>query len=609
MPLEAPTVPADGFESFDVLYAHVNPSAKEQGYAIVKVRCSDYKNGAPRRYDLSCVHGANKKETRGVGLRDTSTIKTSCPWRAKAVQRVLAGDRWIFEVMVNQHNHEAQDPVAYPSHRKRTWTEAQKDKIRQIFKTTATGSRGVAALMRELYPDQEWHRRDIENEMTQANAEALGGYTPTQALIKHFTDTGIKHFVRQLSGHVTALIWTYPWCEKAWKRFPDVLNLDNTYKTNRFDMPFLNVTGVTNLHTTFNVAFAIVNKEDEEAYTLVDPSISKSSGVAKNCPPSKSCLWHVFKNRTRARSKRKLELGPDGQQPSQQALREQEEEGNHVDPTFRDLIAEAPVIGPPLSIQDTEDTPAGFLSVWKACVYASTIDDFQMAWQQLIDQFAEHQEPAVSYILSTYFPWRKHFLECFTRQNRNFGVRVTSRTEGSHKEVKSYLLNSRAELRFLASRVEQLVKDQEASYNAKKGEEATRQLGQYSSCRWMGDLRYRLSRKALGLVAQQHRICHSRVKSDLGQTASQRHREPPPECTGAFHQQFGLPCSHDIERKLRSNQELSYLDTHPHWHLEVSLAANDPFAAIEEPLVGITRRGRPTVSQEEILRRFDTPWR
>lgn len=32
-------------------------------------------------------------------------------------------------------------------------------------------------------------------------------------------------------------------------------------------MLFLNVTGITNIHTTFNVAFAIVNKEDEEAYT------------------------------------------------------------------------------------------------------------------------------------------------------------------------------------------------------------------------------------------------------------------------------------------------------------------------------------------------------
>ena len=60
------------------------------------------------------------------------------------------------------------------------------------------------------------------------------------------------------------------------------------------------------------------------------------------------------------------------------------------------------------------------------------------------------------YILTTYFPWRKHFCVCYTSQNRNFGIRVTSRTESSHKEIKSYLLNSTAELRFLATRVEQL---------------------------------------------------------------------------------------------------------------------------------------------------------
>lgn len=41
--------------------------------------------------------------------------------------------------MVSQYDQEAQDPVAYPSHRKRTWTVAQKDKIRQIFNTMATG--------------------------------------------------------------------------------------------------------------------------------------------------------------------------------------------------------------------------------------------------------------------------------------------------------------------------------------------------------------------------------------------------------------------------------------------------------------------------------------
>lgn len=102
--------------------------------------------------------------------------------------------------------------------------------------------------------------------MRKAKAEALGGYTPTQALLKHFADTGIKHRVRQLQGRVVALVWTYPFCEGMWQRFPDVISIDNTYKTNRFQMPFLNVTGITNIHTTFNVAFGVVNKEDEDAY-------------------------------------------------------------------------------------------------------------------------------------------------------------------------------------------------------------------------------------------------------------------------------------------------------------------------------------------------------
>jgi hypothetical protein len=31
-------------------------------------------------------------------------------------------------------------------------------------------------------------------------------------------------------------------------------------------MPFLNVTGITNIQTTFNVAFGVANKEDEDAY-------------------------------------------------------------------------------------------------------------------------------------------------------------------------------------------------------------------------------------------------------------------------------------------------------------------------------------------------------
>ena len=42
--------------------------------------------------------------------------------------------------------------------------------------------------------------------------------------------------------------------------------MDNTYKTNRFRMPFFNITGITNTNLTFNIAFALLDGEDEGEY-------------------------------------------------------------------------------------------------------------------------------------------------------------------------------------------------------------------------------------------------------------------------------------------------------------------------------------------------------
>lgn len=185
-----------------------------------------------------------------------------------------------------------------------------------------------------------------------------------------------------------------------------------------------------------------------------------------------------------AEVKLKWQWADDQRPQQQQGARGAHEEEDHVDPTFRDLIApainEAPITNSSrVPLSDVPNNPSGFISLWKACIYAPTINEFETAWEELIRRFAEEQEPAVSYILTTYFPWRKHFCVCYTSQNRNFGIRVTSRTESSHKEIKSYLLNSTAELRLLATRVEQLVKDQQARYAAAEAEQAARQLEQY----------------------------------------------------------------------------------------------------------------------------------
>ena len=269
MPLEPPeNLPIEGFEALDSLLSFVNASAKQQGYAIVKQRSTNYKDGVPRRVDLVCEFGGTPKPHRGTGLRNASTRKTECPWKAKALLRAGTDPkRWFFELQDAAHNHEpSAHPSVHPTHRKRTWTEAQSAEI-QDYLQLAPGAREITALLRKRYPDQVWDRRDIYNERLKARGNELDIYTPTQALIRQLQEANFKHTVLyDEENRLRAVFWSLPWCERQWERFPDIVSLDNTYKTNRFRMPFLNITGITNINTTFCIAFALVSAEDEEAY-------------------------------------------------------------------------------------------------------------------------------------------------------------------------------------------------------------------------------------------------------------------------------------------------------------------------------------------------------
>ncbi|PTB81676.1 hypothetical protein M440DRAFT_1435400 [Trichoderma longibrachiatum ATCC 18648] len=77
--------PPEGiFRTFDDLMASVQRVAKDQGYGIVKLRASNYRDGKPTRYDLVCDRGGVKYNSTAK-KRNPSTRKIDCPFRAKAV--------------------------------------------------------------------------------------------------------------------------------------------------------------------------------------------------------------------------------------------------------------------------------------------------------------------------------------------------------------------------------------------------------------------------------------------------------------------------------------------------------------------------------------------
>lgn len=98
----------------------------------------------------------------------------------------------------------------------------------------------------------------------------------------------------------------------------DVLFLDCTYKTNKFKMPLLHITGVTCLGTNFEVALCFLPDEKQASYEIALDSLQTLCGIAGVLPrvfitdkeaalknalrrlwpniPQRLCSWHVFNN-------------------------------------------------------------------------------------------------------------------------------------------------------------------------------------------------------------------------------------------------------------------------------------------------------------------------
>ena len=103
---------------------------------------------------------------------------------------------------------------------------------------------------------------------------------------------------------------------------------------------------------------------------------------------------------------------------------------------------------------------------------------------------------------------------------------------------------------------------------------------------WPGDIRSKLTRKAVKMVVKQRELL----------LKAHRHNpsiaDPLPACTNSFTKQFGLPCAHRIKDVLFRNEPLDYMMAHKHWHLGHNRAVENPYLRILDPLISIPR-GRP----------------
>lgn len=188
-------------------------------------------------------------------------------------------------------------------------------------------------------------------------------------------------------------------------------------------------------------------------------------------------------------------------------------------------------------------------------------------------------------------PVRAQWARCFIRKYRNFGIRVTSGTEASNNNVKSYLLNGMSHLYRLVEAIQDMIRDQERDFTHACAEDEVLTAREYlgSSSEYLGELRTAMSSKGLGLITKQYRLARKAMP-----TGKNPFPDPLGDCSEdcSVSTELGIPCCHQIYSKIVSGTPFTKWDVHPRWRLRQS-TSRDPYRRILDPRIATTLRGRP----------------
>ncbi|EWZ28288.1 hypothetical protein FOZG_17994 [Fusarium oxysporum Fo47] len=544
-PIPNPPIPGDAAPSAEVLFNWVNTFAKAHGFGIVRRNAYSYK-GRKIRYSFQCDRFGEPRPTEGVGIRQRKSRKCGCKWMV--VAEALEEDKWLLRRHPNpehsQHNHgRSIGPSAHPSHRRLT-TDIRAT-VESTSRRVGIRARDVRAVVQEQHPESVFTRKDIYNARSLINRDKLDGYTPTAALIKLFDEREIPYLVKWADDNpnrLLGLVWTFPYCLQMWKRFPEVISFDNTYNTNRFKLPLFQATGQTclgrtALDPTTRYYYHRLRLFDETPLNDQFPEVQQQL-----------CIHHINSN-VLLRSKQKW-VKDCSYDSSSSSLDSSDEE------------APAPQTQAELSRKDRQfiHAPAaeviphsyqGVLMMWKLVVFAETEEAHEKAWVNLCREF-DDQRAILRYLYGTFMPVRAQWARCFIRKYRNFGIRVTSGTEASNNNVKSYLLNGMSHLYRLVEAMQDMIRDQERDFTHASAEDEVLTAREYLS----------LSSEYLAKKAMP--------------TGKNPLPDPLGDCSEdcSVSAELGIPCCHKIYSKIGS-------------------ASRDPYRRILDPKIATALRGRP----------------
>jgi MULE transposase domain len=184
---------------------------------------------------------------------------------------------WKLEIINGTHNHEhSENPAVFGAIRKFFKDDTWKEKV-AIDRRNNIQAKQTYTVQYAENPGLQIIMRDIYNERRGSVREDLGNRPPIHALLFSLT-TGRRakdwtcHYKTsndEEGGPLTHLFIMHNMHRQLLTQNPEVIVADCTYKTNRFNMPLLNLVGMTPTNKSFFAASCFMPGEREDHFVSV----------------------------------------------------------------------------------------------------------------------------------------------------------------------------------------------------------------------------------------------------------------------------------------------------------------------------------------------------
>ena len=315
------------------------------------------------------------------------------------------------------HNHEpSRHASAHPRHRQLSL--AEKDQLEGLT-TAGVSPKEIQTLVRQ--GGSLATRKDVSNQIADVRRDSRGGQNPIHAFATYLQNTDTWSRIQAgEDGHVTAIIFAHRDSLTYLQAYPELLILDCTYKTNKFGLPLLDIIGVDACQRSFFVAFAFISGESEADYlwplqqlrslyeqsaiafpsvVLTDRCLAAINAISATFPSATLliCIWHANKA-VLAHCKRAF---PDNEMWDE------------------------------------------FYQYWHSIINSRTEDEYLGRLAEFQQKYASQHLESVRYVKETWLlPFKEKLVKAWVDQSTHFGNTATSRVEGIHALLKSYVKRS-----------------------------------------------------------------------------------------------------------------------------------------------------------------------